>query len=118
VNERERVLKLLEEKRITAEEAARLLDAMKRADSGGQANRFIKVRVFESGVDKAKVNVTMPIALVRWGMRMIPDSAKAKIEEHEIDLKVVSEALERGLTGKIVDVTDEKKGEHVEVWLE
>lgn len=118
-DEQDRVLKLLEEKKITAEEAARLLDAIKRGDSGGsQRNRFLKVRVFPRGSDRAKVNVTLPIGLVKWGMNFIPDQAKAKIEEQEIDMKLITEALGKGITGKIVDVEDDEKGQHVEVWLE
>jgi len=117
VNEQERVLKLLEEKKITAEDATRLLDALKQTE-GGHANRFLKVRVYEAGHEGPRVNVTLPIALIRWGMKMVPESAKAKIEDHEVDLQVVSEALERGMTGKIVDVQDDKEGKHIEVWLE
>lgn len=115
---RERILRLLEEKKITAEEAARLLDAVGRSDATGRQNRFIKVRVFDGDSERAKVNVTLPIALVRWAIRMAPESARAKIEEHEIDMRVVTDALERGVTGKIVDVQDDDKGERVEVWLE
>ena len=117
-DEKDRVLKLLEEKKITAEEAARLLDAISGSDGGGGHNRFLKVRVFDRNSDQAKVNVTLPIGLVKWGMNFIPDSAKAKIEEQEIDMKLITEALEKGITGKIVDVEDEEKGQHVEVWLE
>ena len=117
-DEKDRVLKLLEEKKITAEEAARLLDAISHSDGGGQRNRFLKVRVFDRKSDQAKVNVTLPIGLVKWGMNFIPDSAKAKIEEQEIDMKLITDALEKGITGKIVDVEDEEKGQHVEVWLE
>jgi hypothetical protein len=117
--EQSRVLKLLEEKKITAEEAARLLDAINRDQGGtGKRNRFLKVRVFDRDSGSAKVNVTLPIGLVRWGMNFIPDQAKAKIEEQEIDMKMISEALEKGITGKIVDVDDDEKGQHVEVWLE
>jgi len=118
-DEKDRVLKLLEEKKITAEEAARLLDAIKHSEGGGEPrNRFLKVRVYDRGSDRAKVNVTLPIGLVKWGMNFIPDEAKAKIEEQEIDMKLISEALEKGITGKIVDVDDDDKGHHVEVWLE
>jgi hypothetical protein len=117
-DEKDRVLKLLEEKKITAEEAARLLDAISRSDGGEGRNRFLKVRVFDRNSEQAKVNVTLPIGLVKWGMNFIPDSAKAKIEEQEIDMKLITEALEKGITGKIVDVEDEEKGQHVEVWLE
>ena len=118
MNEQERVLKLLEEKKITAEEAARLLDAIKGSGGGGGRNRFLKVRVYDRESDRAKVNVTLPIGLVKWGMNFIPDKAKAQIEEQEIDLKMITEALEKGITGKIVDVEDDEKNQHVEVWLE
>jgi hypothetical protein len=115
--ERDKILKLLEEKRITADEAARLLDAVNEAAPNGR-NRFIKVRVTDKDSGKARVNVTLPISLVKWGMKFAPDSAKAQIAEHDIDLRLISEALEKGITGKIVEVDEEEKGEHVEVWLE
>jgi hypothetical protein len=118
-DERLRILKMLEEKKITADEAARLLDAVAQAEVGGdQKNRFLKVRVWERGSEKPKVNVTLPISLVKWGMRMAPEHARAKIADADIDLKEVAEALEKGVTGKIVEVDEDEKGQHVEVWLE
>ena len=116
-DEKLRILKMLEEKKVTAEEAARLLDAMKNVDADDAKNRFLKVRVWEAGAEKAKVNVTLPISIVKWGLKMAPDEAKAKIADADIDLSAVGEALEKGITGKIVEVDDEK-GEHIEVWLE
>jgi len=117
-DEKDRVLKLLEEKKITAEEAARLLDAISHSAGGEGPNRFLKVRVYDRNSERAKVNVTLPIGLVKWGMNFVPESAKAKIEEQQIDMKLITDALERGITGKIVDVEDDEKGQHVEVWLE
>jgi hypothetical protein len=118
-DERDRVLKMLEDKKITAEEAARLLDAINRSEGGpDRRNRFLKVRVYPRGSDRAKVNVTLPIGLVRWGMNFIPEEARAKIEEQEIDLKMITDALEKGITGKIVDVDEDEHGNHVEIWLE
>jgi hypothetical protein len=117
-DEKDRILKLLEEKKITADDAARLLDALNRTGPGGRKNRFIKVRVYDRDSDTAKVNVTLPIALVKWGMNFAQDSATAKFEGQEVDMRVVTEAIEKGITGKIVDVDDEEKGKHVEIWLE
>lgn len=116
--EQDRILRLLEEKKVTAEEAARLLDAIRRSEDGGQVNRFVKVRVTEQDSARPKVNITVPVGLVRWAMKLAPESAKAKIDEHEIDMRAVSEALERGITGKIVDIEDTEKGQHIEIWLE
>jgi hypothetical protein len=117
-DEKDRVLKLLEEKKITAEEAAKLLDAIKGSMGGDRRNRFLKVRVFDRNADRAKVNVTLPIGLVKWGMNFLPDEAKAKIEEQEIDMRMITDALEKGITGKIVDVEDDEDGKHIEIWLE
>ena len=116
--ERTRILKMLEEKKISAEDAAKLLDAMKGADAESRKNKFLKVKVWEKGSDRAKVNVTLPLGLVKWGLKMAPESAKAKIADHDIDLKVVTEALEKGITGKLIEVDEDEKGEHIEVWLE
>jgi hypothetical protein len=99
-------------------QAARLLDAISRSGGGARRNRFLKVHVFDRDSQQAKVNVTLPNGLVEWGMNFIPESAKAKIEEQEIDMKLITDALEKGIAGKIVDVEDEEKGQHVEVWLE
>ena len=116
--ERTRILKMLEEKKISAEDAAKLLDAMKGVDADSRKNKFLKVKVWEKGSDRAKVNVTLPLGLVKWGLKMAPESAKAKIADHDIDLKVVTEALEKGITGKLIEVDEDEKGEHIEVWLE
>jgi hypothetical protein len=117
-NDRVKILRMLEEKKISAEEAAKLLDAVNGADQPDYQNRFLKVRVRRAGEDEPKVNVTLPISLVKWGLKMAPEHAKAKIADADIDLKMVSEALEKGITGKIVEIDDDEKDEHVEVWLE
>ena len=117
-DEKDRILKLLEEKKITAEEAARLLDAVKGGVRGDRRNRFLKVRVIDTGLRGGEGQRHAADGLVKFGMNFVPDSAKAKFEDQEIDMRVVSEALEKGITGKIVDVDDEEKGQHVEIWLE
>lgn len=116
--ERDKILKLLEEKKITADEAARLLDAVSEAGSGEYQNRFLKIKVWERGSDRAKVNITLPISLVRMGLKMASEHDKVKFAGADVDLRQVSEALDRGVTGKIVEVDDDEKGKHVEVWLE
>ncbi|OYD16388.1 hypothetical protein CH330_02945 [candidate division WOR-3 bacterium JGI_Cruoil_03_51_56] len=113
-----RVLKMLEEKKITADEAARLLDAIEGTKPDSYRNRFLKVKVWKSGSEKPKVNITLPVSLVKLGLRFAPDSARAQIAEHNLDLNQVSEALQKGITGKIVDIEETEKDEHVEVWLE
>jgi hypothetical protein len=61
------------------------------------------------------VNVNLPIDLVNVGLRMgarfIPDMDGMQIE-------ALSEALNQGLTGKIIDIVDEDEGQRVEIYVE
>jgi hypothetical protein len=123
MTETQRVLKLLEEKKLTADEAAKLLDALGSAPnplagSDGDKAKFLKVRVTDKATGKLKVNVTLPLAIVRWGMQFVPDSAQMELNEHNISLDDITRALESGFQGKLVEVDDENDDEHVEVYVE
>jgi hypothetical protein len=117
MNERQRILKLLEDKKITADEASRLLDALGDEGGGGRA-KFLKVKVFEKCCDEPKVNVTLPIAVVRWGMQFVPGEARAKMNERHIDFDRITEALEHDFVGKLIEVEGDEDHERVEVYLE
>jgi hypothetical protein len=123
-DERMRILKMIEDGKVSASEGAQLLAAMSgptRADSAEPAavrtggGRWLKVRVTDSYSGKTKVNVTLPLGLVnaalRLGGRFAPEHEREMIDE-------VSRAVRDGLTGRIVDVYDEEDGERVEVYVE
>jgi hypothetical protein len=115
--EQQKVLKLLEARKITADEAARLLDAL--GDNGHPTRaRFLRVRVYDRATDKSKVNVTVPISLVRWGLQFVPESAQMKLNEHHVDFDQIAQALENDFQGKLVDVDNGNDSEKVEVFLE
>jgi hypothetical protein len=65
--ERMRILKMIEEKQITAEEGAKLLEALR--STGGDAAqreavtkaRWLRVRVTDRSSGKLKVNVNIPV---------------------------------------------------------
>lgn len=119
--ERMKILKMIEDEKITAEEGARLLAALskqKRAEptsKPGEA-RWLRVRVMDLNSGKESVRVNLPIGLVNVGMKMgarfIPDA------EQESVMEDLGEALRQGLTGKIIDIVDEEEGQRVEVFIE
>jgi hypothetical protein len=121
VEERMKVLKLIEEGKISAEEGAKLLAAL--ADSrktptitlGGGSARMLRIRVTEVRTGKAKVSVNVPMSLVSTGIKMGARFAPGLEGEQ---LEALTEALKSGQTGKIIDVTDEESGEHVEIFVE
>jgi hypothetical protein len=121
--ERIKILNMIREGKITAEEGAKLLSAL----SGGQREvrrmvsrtaggpRWCRVRVTDLVTGKNKVSVNIPLGLVEWGIQI---GAQFAPEVGNIDLAQLNEMLHSGLEGKIVDVVDEEDGEHVEIFIE
>jgi len=133
-DEKMRILKMIEEKKITAEEGAKLLAAMDAPAAGGNGQaHWLKVRVYDKGSDKAKVRVTVPLSLLKIAGRlggkfsvMMPEEAKRQMEAKGVKLDAESfEDIEKlfdqfAVNGqyKLVDVDDDESGEKVEVYVE
>jgi hypothetical protein len=136
------VLRMVEEGKVTPEEGARLLAAIgereaqaegvgatvgsgvaaaegahpfgaayEDAGAGTLNGRFFRVRVTNSMTGKQKVDVNIPLTLVDFGLRFVPQNAK-------MDVQKVRDAIAGGVRGKIVDVMDNEKGDHVEIFVE
>ena len=130
------VLRLVSEGRLTAEEAAPILDALDRA---GRAKatartlageslpgmdappppappravhpgepRFARVEVRDGG--RTSVNLRVPLSLGRRALGLIPGLSLRQVAE-------INEAVSRGLSGPIVDIEDES-GDGVRIVLE
>jgi hypothetical protein len=123
--ERLKILKMIEEGKISADDGSKLLAALSAvprptgappagAPSTGGA-RFLRVRVTDSVTGKAKVNINLPIGLVNVGMKI---GARFAPEMSEMDAAAIVEAIRSNAMGKIIDVQDETDGEHVEIFLE
>jgi hypothetical protein len=82
--------------------------------AGGPA-RWLRVRVTDTRTGRSKASVQIPLALVDAGMKI---GAHFAPEVQGVDMSNVMEALRMGVTGKIIDVTDEEDGEHVEIFVE
>jgi hypothetical protein len=119
--ERMRILKMIEEKQITAEEGAKLLEAL-RATSGDATQReeaakarWLRVRVTDRSTGKLKVNVNIPVGLVDVGLKM---GARFAPEMNGMDLSAIQAAIKGGMQGRIIEVDDEADNERVEVFVE
>jgi hypothetical protein len=121
--ERLKILQMLEDGKIGADEASTLLRAL---EGGGKQRsstpvelgadgRYFHVHVtdLETGADK--VNVTIPMGLVKVGLRMAERFAP---EFEDMDMAELEEVLTSGVSGKLVEVTDTGDGERVEIYVE
>ena len=121
--ERIKILNMIREGKISAEEGAKLLSALSSSQkesrkpvsrpAGGP--RWFRVRVTDMMTGKNKVSVSIPLGLMEWGIQI---GAQFAPEVGNIDMEQLSEMLHSGIEGKIVDVIDEEDGEHVEIFIE
>ena len=121
--ERMRILNMIREGKITAEEGAKLLEALGEAQkearkpvarSGGEPGWF-RVRVTDTMTGRVKTTVNIPLSLMEWGMQI---GAHFAPEVSELNMEQLMDSLRSGVEGKIVDVLDEEDGEHVEIFIE
>jgi hypothetical protein len=119
--ERMRILKMIEEKQITAEEGAKLLEALRAIGSDAAQReevtkaRWLRVRVTDRSSGKLKVNVNIPVGLVDVGLKM---GARFAPEMNGMDLSAIQTAIKGGMQGRIIEVDDEADNERVEVFVE
>ena len=118
--ERMRILKMIEEKQITAEEGAKLLEALRATGDTAQREeaakaRWLRVRVTDRSSGKLKVNVNIPVGLVDVGLKM---GARFAPEMNGMDLSAIQTAIKGGMQGRIIEVDDEADNERVEVFVE
>jgi len=122
VEERMKILKMIEEGKLSAEEGTKLLAALNvkrplspRPPGMAGGPRMLRIRVTDTRTGRSKASVQIPLALVDAGLKI---GAHFAPEVEGVDMSYVMEALRSGMTGKIIDVTDEEDGEHVEIYVE
>jgi len=121
--ERMRILQMVSDGTISAEDGVSLLEAM-RANDDKVANtysqksqpRWFRVRVTDLTTGRDKVNINIPIGLVNAGFKMGARFVGDDIEG--VDFEELAAAVRSGQTGKILEVEDMEDGERVEIFVE
>jgi hypothetical protein len=119
--ERMRILRMIQEGKISAEEGSKLLAALRESRKEPRAvmgatrpgKGMLRVRVTDMVTGKAKVSVNLPLGLVDTGMSIASQYAP------DVNFAQIADAIRSGqMEGKIVDVIDEEDGEHIEVFID
>ena len=117
------ILKMLQEGKINADQAAKLLEVLEAGKSEDKkesvqeekSGRWFRVRVSDAVTGNQKTNIRIPIGLMNAGFRIgaqfSPDLANVKSDD-------IMNAVKSGKTGLILDVIDDDDNEHVEIFIE
>lgn len=120
------ILKMLQEGKISAEEAAKLLESVdagvnkseKTAESvdfrKGQG-KYFRVMITDTDTGKSRVNLRIPLSVLGIGVKF---GAQFAPQIGGIEQEQIMDAINSGQVGKILDVFDNEDGEHVEIFIE
>ncbi len=117
------ILKMLQEGKISADEAAKLLESVESGEKKGEKEevshkgqgKFFRVKITDTDTGKSRANIRIPLSVLGFGVKL---GAKFTPEVSGIDQQQLMEAINSGQIGQIMDVYDDKDGEHVEIFIE
>jgi hypothetical protein len=117
-DERKKILHMIQEGKITAEEAMKLLDALQQQEDKSQKSkrkpRWVRIRVTDLYSNRLRVNLTLPVGLVRAGLRSGGNIAGMD----GFDTQGLEDMLNRGEVGHLLDVTNDDESSRVEIFIE
>ena len=80
--------------------------------------KWLRVTVVDHTKDGGPaVNVTIPIGLAKWGMKMA-GSFSPDLKDTGLDWGAITAMIDDGGRGRLVHVEDEAEHKTVEVWVE
>ncbi|HZS76095.1 MAG TPA: hypothetical protein VFA41_05725 [Ktedonobacteraceae bacterium] len=120
LEERNRILSLVEARQITAGQAAQLLDALVTDDEPPVErafNRTIRIWMSDLGSkqQKLKMTATLPAALVTTSLRLLP---RLVPQLDNGTVRQLIQAIEGGATGRVLDYQDLEERKRIEIFIE
>lgn len=128
-DEREQILQLVETGQLSSREASELFDALEdeqerhdtRSLLANRRDRLLRVRATtlgtqtKAGKQRVHVTATIPVNLVRaalrLGIQVLPQLKSNSVED-------LLSAIDRGASGRLLDLQDLENGERLEIFIE
>lgn len=125
MNEKMEILTMLQEGKITADEAERLLEALGTEESNnsmrithtpkkGEKPKMIKIEVRS---DEDTVDINVPLSLAKFGTAFVQTAGIKDETVSDINFEQIFVEAEKGTIGNIVDIKS-KSGETVKIYIE
>jgi hypothetical protein len=115
-DERIQILRMVQEGKVSPEEAAKLLEALEQPEGkGGARSKAKSLRILIQEGSKTQ-NITLGIGLVRWMLHLPGLMFVLTGSEGKLDQDVLQGAIEHGLVGKVFE--GEEGQRRIEVWID
>ena len=119
-DERNRILAMVESGQLTATQAAELLDTLMPTleQSASQLeNRTVRIWLTDMSTNRRKMNVTatLPVYLLSTSLRLL---ARFVSQINDSTIQYVIRAIEKDMTGRLIDVQDLEEGKRIEIFVE
>ena len=123
-DERQQVLRMIDEGKITAEEGVKLIDALSdggeswlndRSEIAEPVDKEAQVQITVTQADGQGAKVILPLLLARVALPLFDLPQAALLGEFGVDMNRVREALRTGEPGDVLDYEDEHSGHRVHI---
>ena len=129
-DERLRILKMVQDGKISAEEGVSLIDALEESErlskekkssenkyqsSKSTGSRWLRICITEKGSGKVRANIRLPLNVVKAGAKL---GARFSPEVEGLDMETIMDYIRSGATGRIYSVMDPNDEEKLEVFIE
>ncbi|MCB0722327.1 MAG: hypothetical protein KDC73_04945 [Ignavibacteriae bacterium] len=117
-----RILKMVEEGKLSSEKAAEMIDVLKSGESTEEttpkAGKKLVIRVKKK--DGEDVNINFPLKFIKASVKAfgkLPVDIKGHVNDHKVDMEAFAAAIESEAEGTIMDLQT-GKGEDVRITIE
>jgi hypothetical protein len=116
-----RILKMVEDGKINSDKATELIEALNKTTAVQQLlvssnlDKMLRIKVLSG--EKDSVNVNVPVRFLKAVGGAVKNVPGLKENGVDIDIKMIMDAIDSGLEGKIVDVKS-ANGDIVEISIE
>lgn len=120
--EKLKILKMLEEKKISSQEAMQLLEILENLETKDahekEESKTLKIRIYKGDFTEPEINVNIPLGWLKLINPLIARRINEKLKEkgYDIDIQKINNSIQSSETSKIVDVQD--GNEKVEIYIE
>lgn len=108
MEEKKRIINMVAEGKISAEDAARLLEALNPKPAKSNMGRKLHILITQEGSKKPKLNLSIPVKLAQIGVRFIPKNANfdAHLESTNFDFSSINwkEIMDMVSSGEVGDL--------------